>query len=60
MKGHFNSLEKSIGLLSKVENIVLSGSSAGGGATYLWLNWLRDNAKAKNIWGVIDSGIFLS
>jgi hypothetical protein len=46
--------------LSKVDNIVLSGSSAGGTATYLWLNWLRDNAKAKNVWGIIDSGIFLN
>jgi len=33
-------LEEKIGLFSKAEQVVVSGSSAGGLAAYLWTNYI--------------------
>lgn len=37
----------------------MTGSSAGGLATFLWTNYVREKSKAKNVYSVPDSGIFL-
>ena len=39
---------------------MVTGSSAGGLATFLWANYVRDQAKASKVWAVPDSGIFLN
>jgi hypothetical protein len=40
--------------------IIVSGSSAGGIATYLWTNYVRTLVNnASNVLSVPDSGIFL-
>lgn len=57
--GHFNSLEQSIQLFSKVENILVSGGSAGGLAAFLWTNYVKDHAKVAKVWSAPDSGIFI-
>jgi hypothetical protein len=45
--------------LSKGERIVVSGSSAGGMATYLWVDYFRTLVPdPKIVYGVSDSGIF--
>ena len=57
--GQLKSLEQSIQLFSKVENILVSGGSAGGLAAFLWTNYVKDNAKVAKVWSAPDSGIFL-
>jgi hypothetical protein len=47
--------------LNKAERVILSGSSAGGIATYIWADYLRgfiSNTDVK-VYSIIDSGIFL-
>ncbi len=45
--------------LNKAEKIVISGSSAGGIATYLWVDYLRGMVDdPRKVYGVVDSGIF--
>jgi hypothetical protein len=48
--------------LFNASDIVVTGQSAGGLATYLWTNYIYDRAilaGVKNIWSIPDSGIFL-
>lgn len=40
-------------------DIIVTGASAGGLATFTWVNYVREKAKAKNVYAVPDSGIFL-
>lgn len=45
--------------LAQAERIVVSGSSAGGMATYLWVDYFRTLVpNPKVVYGVADSGIF--
>lgn len=45
--------------LSQAEKIIVSGSSAGGMATYLWVDYVRTLVpNPKNVYGVADSGVF--
>lgn len=45
--------------LSKAEKVVVSGSSAGGIATYLWVDHIRTLVSDPQVVsGVVDSGIF--
>lgn len=45
--------------LSQAERIIVSGSSAGGMATYLWVDYFRSLVpNPKVVFGVADSGIF--
>lgn len=37
----------------------MSGRSAGGLATYVWVDYIRNRTSHKNVVGVPDSGIFL-
>lgn len=55
----FAELERTEGFFSKATDIIVSGSSAGGLATFTWVNYVRSKAKAKNVYAVPDSGIFL-
>lgn len=45
--------------LAQADRIIVSGSSAGGIATYLWVDYFRTLVKdPKVVFGVADSGIF--
>lgn len=37
----------------------MAGSSAGGLAAMVWVDYVRSKAKTNNVFGIIDSGIFL-
>ena len=44
---------------STAKKIVLTGISAGGMATYLWIDYLRGIVNDPNkVYGIVDSGIF--
>jgi len=59
MRSHFKWADKKFNF-TKAEQIVLSGESAGGIATYLWIDYLKSIVKdPKKVYGVVDSGIFL-
>jgi hypothetical protein len=45
--------------LTKAERIVVSGSSAGGMSTYLWVDYVRSLVpNPSRVYGVADSGVF--
>ena len=47
--------------LTNADNVILSGSSAGGISTFIWVDYLKSfvgNSRVK-IHSIIDSGIFL-
>ncbi len=45
--------------LSKAQRIIVSGSSAGGMSTYLWVDYVRTLVpNPKTVYGVADSGVF--
>jgi hypothetical protein len=54
----FDSLNKEYKLFTHATDIILTGFSGGGAATFAWCNYLHSNAKA-NVWCVPDSGTFL-
>jgi len=59
-RSHFKYLLEKYNLAA-AERILLTGSSAGGIATYLWTNYVRsllDNPAA--VFSVPDSGVFLN
>lgn len=56
----FDYLEENYGLFSKTEEVVLSGASAGGLATYFWGDYLKSKLKKASYLIVADSGIFLN
>lgn len=46
--------------ISRATDVVITGQSAGGLATYLWANYINDLApKTAKVWAIPDSGIFL-
>jgi len=48
---------------NSVEQVVVSGQSAGGLATYLWTEYVREFVKKLivfDVWSLPDSGIFLN
>lgn len=40
--------------------IVMTGVSAGGMATYEWTNYLYQNTKKAKVYGMPDSGFFIT
>lgn len=38
----------------------MTGTSAGGLASYMWADYVKEKAKAKNVHAAPDSGIFLN
>lgn len=45
--------------LSNAQRIIVSGSSAGGIATYIWLSYVKSLVPhADRVYGIADSGIF--
>jgi O-palmitoleoyl-L-serine hydrolase len=57
--GQLNSLESLYGL-SSATDIVVTGQSAGGLATFLWTSYIADRAsKGTRVISLPDSGIFL-
>jgi len=46
--------------LNGADKIVFTGSSAGGIATYLWVDYVRSLVSNPNkVYGIVDSGIFV-
>ena len=37
----------------------MAGNSAGGLASLLWVNYIKDRVRTKNVRAISDSGIFL-
>lgn len=59
-RSHFKYADK-IFNLSLAEKIILTGSSAGGMATYAWTDYLRSSLlNPQVLYTVPDSGIFLN
>lgn len=59
--GKLNSIDKSLGLFSVATDIIVTGQSAGGLATFLWSNYIASRApKTAKVWSLPDSGIFLN
>jgi O-palmitoleoyl-L-serine hydrolase len=54
-----NSIQLSHQLFSKATEIVVTGQSAGGLATFLWTNYIAARAPTAKVWSLPDSGIFL-
>ena len=47
-------------MFSQATDIVVTGESAGGLATFSWTNYIADRAqKTAKVWSIPDSGIFL-
>lgn len=42
------------------DTIVITGVSAGGMATYQWSNYLMQNTKKAKVYGIPDSGFFIT
>ena len=58
--GQLNSINEKFKLFSAATDIIVTGQSAGGLATFLWSNYITDRApKDAKVWSVPDSGIFL-
>ena len=59
-EGQLNSIDKNHKLFSEATEIVVTGQSAGGLATFLWTNYIAKRApKTAKVWSLPDSGIFL-
>lgn len=55
-----NSIDKASGLFSTATDVIITGQSAGGLATFLWTNYIVDRLpKTTKVWSLPDSGIFL-
>lgn len=54
-----NEVDRTQGLFTKATDIIVTGSSAGGLAAFLWMDYIKQKSKAKNVYGAPDSGIFL-
>ncbi len=52
------SLEEKIGLFSKATQIVVTGESAGGLASLMWVNYIADRAQEAKVMGMPVSGVF--
>lgn len=58
--GQLNSIDKNYKLFTDATDIVVTGQSAGGLATFLWTNYIAKKApKTAKVWSLPDSGIFL-
>lgn len=53
---------KNIGL-GKASEVIVTGQSAGGLATYTWVDYIADKVKSTSpnakVFGLPDSGVFL-
>ena len=59
MKSHLKWIDQEYNF-STAKKIVMAGISAGGMATYLWIDYLRGLVNdPKKVYGIVDSGIFL-
>ena len=55
----FYYLDKKYDFYNK-DTIVLTGLSAGGIATYYWVDYLQHRTKKAKVYGISDSGVFLN
>ena len=59
MRAHLKWIDEQYSF-ANAKKIVMAGISAGGMATYLWIDYLADIVKnPKKLYGIVDSGIFL-
>ena len=59
MRAHLKWIDQQYNF-SAAKKIVLAGISAGGMATYMWIDYLRSIVNDPNkVYGIVDSGIFL-
>lgn len=57
-RSHIKYADQKYGL-NNAERIIVSGSSAGGMATYLWVDYVKSLVtRPERVFGVADSGIF--
>ena len=54
-----NHLEQTLGLFSKSTEILVTGLSAGGLASFIWTDYIREKSASKNVYCAPDSGLFL-
>lgn len=60
MKAHFKWIDSRYNL-NKANKIVLTGFSAGGFGTYLWIDYLRGLVSDPNkVYGVVDSAMYIN
>lgn len=58
--GQLDSIDKNFKLFSEATDILVTGQSAGGLATFLWSDYIASRApKGAYVWSAPDSGIFL-
>lgn len=57
MKETFNYMHEKYDFYNK-DTILMTGVSAGGIATYFWMNYLYDNTKSSKVFAFPDSGLF--
>ena len=55
---HFDYLHQKYGLFD-ADRIIVTGTSAGGIAAFLWGNYVYERSLTKNVYTVPDSGLFL-
>ena len=41
------------------DTIVVSGLSAGGCATFYWVDYVQERTKTSKVYGMPDSGVFI-
>lgn len=59
-KSHFTWIANKYPSFKNANQVIVTGSSAGGVATYIWANYVRTLvANASNVLSIPDSGIFL-
>ena len=54
----FYYLDKTYDFYNK-NTIVVSGLSAGGVATYYWVDYVQQRTKTSKVYGIPDSGMFI-
>lgn len=59
--GQFDSVDKQVGIFSsKVTQLVITGESAGGLATFHWTSYLQSKVSpTTKFWSIPDSGVFV-
>jgi len=59
-RSHFNWASNKVNFNTTAKKIVLTGSSAGGIAVFLWIDYLRGLVSdPTKVYGIVDSGIFV-
>jgi enterochelin esterase-like enzyme len=60
VKKNLEWLNSKYNLFNDAKEVIVTGGSAGGIATFLWGNYIKSLIKTTNYKIVIDSGVFLN